>query len=1073
MKEHAFLKNRHRLLTGFILVCFFLSGMTALTYQIVWMRLISKIIGGAPFAVSAVLAVFMSGLGIGGYVSGRICFRYQGISLIRIYGLLELTIAAWALFIPLFLELSTGFYSLLYNNLYEHTLFYNLFIFAGAFLIMSFPAICMGATLPVLCRFYVTSLSHLGSHAGRLYGLNTFGAAAGALVCGFWLISALGVYGAMLAAIAINAAIGLGCLFIPVAAPKLPGKGPGAGGQPGVKNAEIFPGQAAEPYFYNRISGLALVIFLVSGFCAMSCEVLWTRVLGLIAGPTTYSFTIVLATFIVGLALGNLVFGRIADKASDVFGLLVATQIAAAASALAASHILGNSQLFFARLIYTFSQNFALLNLAKAAVLFGFMLLPTFFFGAAFPLVARIYTRTLEGVGRSIGVIYAFNSIGDMLGAFCAGIVLIPLAGTENGLRLVIGLQLMVSAAAGLWYVRHRGFISGFKTAGAFLLAGAAMLMITLYPCWNRENLAVGKYHRFDEIEAVEDLILGTGWIKSLFSGNPLLSAAQRGELVYWGDGMGGFTAVLKYPGPFGKSEFSMSNTGKMDASSRGDMNTQTLLAHFPMLFSDSPENVMVLGLASGVTAGEVLYYPIKRLDVVDINDRVFEASGLFSSWNNNVLKDPRTRPVVQDALAHLRLTRTRYDAIISEPSNPWMAGMADLFTREFFQTAKNRLTKNGIYVQWFHCYQMDWQTFSLIGRTFASVFSNGMLVSCEPGGLSKDFLLVGFKGENQPDWQQARANAAYAQKSVNINLARPELIARMIVSENLNTFFGTGEVNTYNRPVLEYAAPKLMYCGPETRQNLLAEIARRSGMSAQTRLVAKNMQEDIDRQIEFAAYALSVHSPFENMVDLSLATSAQRRRYTNLLESYCAENPMDLGLVKDKALLSHLREIQIKSIKEKLPDMAYKGEAHKYLASLLADAGRTNQAVFHYKKALKTDPDDARSHNDLGFIFYGTGDYEKAVFHYKKALEIRPGFVTALGNMAFASLQKNQPEQALSCFKKILSLRPDMAESHYYAGQILAQMKRYDQAETHFKNAVRINPGLAPAVHRFIKSLQ
>src|SRR6056297_2198009 len=116
MKEHTFLKNRHQLLTGFILVCFFLSGMTALTYQIVWMRLISKIIGGAPFAVSAVLAVFMSGLGIGSYVSGKICSRYQGISLIRVYGVLELTIAAWALFIPLFLELSTGFYGLLYNN---------------------------------------------------------------------------------------------------------------------------------------------------------------------------------------------------------------------------------------------------------------------------------------------------------------------------------------------------------------------------------------------------------------------------------------------------------------------------------------------------------------------------------------------------------------------------------------------------------------------------------------------------------------------------------------------------------------------------------------------------------------------------------------------------------------------------------------------------------------------------------------------------------------------------------------------------------------------------------------------
>ncbi|MFP4572512.1 MAG: MFS transporter [Desulfobacterales bacterium] len=202
----------------------------------------------------------------------------------------------------------------------------------------------------MLCQFYVRSLSQLGTHSGRLYGINTFGAAIGALVCGFWMISILGVWGSILAAVFINAAIGLTCLLIRLAeATKQPESGSEETGAKIKKKKGAVPGGKSivgENLYSRSTVKAALAVFLVSGFCAMACEVFWTRLLGLVVGPTTYSFTIVLVTFITGLALGNLIFGKWADKTDNAFGLLIITQVLAAFFALVISHVFGNGQLF-------------------------------------------------------------------------------------------------------------------------------------------------------------------------------------------------------------------------------------------------------------------------------------------------------------------------------------------------------------------------------------------------------------------------------------------------------------------------------------------------------------------------------------------------------------------------------------------------------------------------------------------------------------------------------------------------------------------------------------------------------
>ena len=346
-----------------ILSCFFVSGLTGLIYEILWTRMIVKIIGSAPFAVSIVLTVFMGGLGLGSYIASRTIDRMKNpLKLVRLYGVLELVIGIYGMILPLLLILFRPFYVFIYNHLFSYFLGYNLITFVGCFLLLIIPVTCMGATLPVLSRFFITSISRVGTHVGRLYGLNTIGAAAGALLCGFWLISTLGIWGSLFFAIILNATVGMVCILVSYKYQKKD-KTPRDMTETAIKVREKESPEPDDSPTTRSYDISALTIFAVSGFCAMAYEVIWTKLLGLIVGPTTYSFTIVLVTFISGLAIGSLFFGWLGDRIKNIMLLLLITQVAAALFALLLSQVMGNSQIFFAKLIIHFKHNFSQLEL--------------------------------------------------------------------------------------------------------------------------------------------------------------------------------------------------------------------------------------------------------------------------------------------------------------------------------------------------------------------------------------------------------------------------------------------------------------------------------------------------------------------------------------------------------------------------------------------------------------------------------------------------------------------------------------------------------------------------------------
>jgi len=1048
--------NSNKKTVFLILVCFFLSGFTGLIYEILWTRMIVKLIGGAPFAISIILTIFMAGLGLGSYIASRTIDRIKKpCNLVRLYGILELVIGIYVLLIPLFLSLLKPVFVILYNQFFNHFLLYNFLTFIGCSVLLCVPVICMGATLPILCKFYVNKLSRIGTNAGRLYGLNTIGAALGSLICGFWLLSIWGMQVTLYFAVSINVVIGIVCLLAGLVIKK--------------SIQQEISGTAAKTILQQETtviseapgSGVilygALVIFAVSGFCSMAYEVIWAKLLGLLVGPTTYSFTIVLVTFISGLALGSMIFGYFADRTSKPVVLLICTQFAAALFALGVSQLLGNSQLFFAKLLYSFQGSFALQNLLKGVIVFVFMIFPTLCLGATFPLVSKIYTQRMANIGRSIGFAYSINTIGAVLGSFCAGFVLIPFLGKEISLSLVVSLQVICSLVIAFIILAKAGKL---KLVPLTMPALVVVILCFYFPDLNRHQLSFGQYHRFTKFEEV---LKKTGWLESLMKGTNILSRSQQGELIFSGDGISGFTAVKRHINPLGGYYYKLLISGKTDASSHGDMKTQTLSGHFPMLCHPAAKKIMVVGLASGVTAGEVLNYPIDQLDVLEINKDVVEASDYFLPWNSDVLSDARTNLIVQDGRAHLQLTDQKYDVIISEPSNPWMAGLATLFTKDFFELGREKLNERGIFVQWLQTYQTNWETVCLVGRTFADVFPNSIIVSTEPSSLGMDFLLVGFKDDNALSLQAAEKNLVYAQKSKNVKLPDFRTFYKLIAAEKLQDLFGPGPVNTDNNPTLEFSAPKLMY---NTDTPIALRIRSIGILNKETEKVVQQLNSDIDFQIDFAEYALSVNSPFKGMVNLPKASAEQKERFYQLVEDYCKRDVIDYSLIRDSELRQRCMKAQIKHITDNIASMPDKALEYKFLGELYLKNSMLDESVESYTKSLENRPDDAESHYNLGIVYAKQGIMEQAQKHLYQAAEFNLKYSAIIHKIiGKAFLSQNKLQEAAGAFQKYLQLEPADFQTHNELGATYGRMGQFDLAIQHFSQALKLNPEFEPAL--------
>jgi spermidine synthase len=692
---------------GLLASCFFASGLTGLTYELLWTRRLFLTFGSTNYSVTTVLAAFMAGLGIGSYLLGRRVDRSR-LGAVRLYAYLELGIGLYAVASLPLLSVVERIYAALQSWLGLGQAGTTVLKLVLAFPVLAIPAALMGGTLPVLVRAFVHNRQQLHSQVSLLYGINTLGAAIGTALTGMVLIELLGLWDSMLVAAATN---------LGIAAVVLSRLRARAGAAPAA--APVEPEQRLRQHLRAPAVLFCAVAVVLTGLLSMLYEIVWTRMLTLLVGSSTYAFTIVLAIFLVGLAVGALLYARSSRASSPTpFGLALLLLGLALWVTISISFIPALPRVLI-NIAQIPSVTFNTILLYQAALALFLLLIPTLILGAALPMSMGIIGRALGQVGRDVGGVYLANTAGAIVGSVVTGFILVPLIGAQRTLLAGVIANLLL---VGWGVVAFGGALPRRVIA---LAATLAVTVATLaQPRWLPVVFDAGLGHRFDTLVATNALELE----------RKLLLEPSR--LLFIEEGLNSTISVRQ----FGSGVTLMVN-GKADASSSGDMATQVMLGTTVMLIHPQPKDVCIIGWGSGVTAHVATFFPeLEHLDVVEIERAVLRASPLFHVVNGAVEQHPKVRVIYDDARSYLLTTRARYDVVISEPSNPWMAGIANLFSRDYYLRAKRQLKPGGVFGQWLQLYRIDSPSVAMILRTMLESFKHVQLWFSDP----HDVILVG-----------------------------------------------------------------------------------------------------------------------------------------------------------------------------------------------------------------------------------------------------------------------------------------------------------------------------------------
>ena len=1018
------------------------SGAAALIYEVTWTRLLTLQLGHGVAAASTVLAAFMGGLAVGSALGGRLGSRIPRTDALGAYAGLEIAIAVLALAIPFELRALNPLLSTAYADGSGGTAF-GVLRLISSLLVLSLPAAAMGATFPVASRWFVTGAGAAARDAGSLYAANTVGAAIGALVAGFVLLPFMGLAGATWVAIALNAVAAGGAYLISKGvvsrrveeAPKetkaanKPGKRhkstKTAGSSAGLRSREALEPSAGRP-------GLAAAALGISGFASLALQVVWTRLFALILGPTTYAFSIIVSIFIAGLAVGAGVASRLVTRVRQpAVALSVCLSLSVGLAAVSAA-LVDRGLLAVAEIVAQPDATFTRVLSRQALLALGLLLPMTIAFGAAFPFAVAAATHRDETVAADLGLIYAVNTTGAIAGALLSGFAFIPAAGLHGTLRLVT-----IVGAIGALAVLFAGRSKGRSLVFAAGLALAVLAVGAFPPQWDRLLLSSGAYK-----------------YASVLQGPDIRTALTAGELLYYREGASGTVAVRRVGGTT-----SLSIDGKVDASNAGDMLTQRLLAHVPMLLHPDPKRVAILGLGSGVTLDSALTHPVEHADVLEISPQVVEAVSYFDDENHRAIGDPRTRMILGDGRTHLLLTSQQYDVIVSEPSNPWMAGIASLFTQEFFRAAKDRLAPGGILCQWAHTYDISTRDLQSIVATFVSVFPDGTLWLVGDG----DVLLIGSTAPLEPRLAEVPntwKRPGVAESLASVDAREPNHILSLFVAQGrqLADWSAGAPVQSDNRAALEFSGPQSIFgqmrSDNATLLRRLAETAQKPAAvaSALSRTDAAFYRDRGWMLLEADAFRPS----YDDFVRAVEADATDQRALDGLIR---ASAPLRRG-ADTRALLTRLAA-----------DPTHLG-TKLALSKLLAAEGAYDDAVAIPFRIVQDDPSNVAGLEQLASILSDVSDVERMRPVVARLRTVAPESEAAHYYSAALLFMENRVDMALNEARRVLALNPNHSKAHNLMGACLASMGQRDQARTAFQASLQANPR-DPATYTNLATLE
>jgi spermidine synthase len=738
---------------GLVVLCFVLSGFAALLYQTVWTREFAFVFGTSELAVATVLAAYMGGLAAGSAIAGRLAPRIR--RPVLAYGLLELAIALAALAVPLAIRGARALAALLFGGAPEppHAggVALPAFQLAASFLILLVPTAFMGATLPLLARHAVRREQDLGPRIAWLYAANTGGAVGGTLVAAFVLLPALGLRGSLLVGVGANAVVFAAAALLARRSPPLPPAG---------------EERAARAVRSRR--GLLLPLMLVSGAVSFADEVLWTRLLGHVLGGSVYAFATMLASFLLGIALGSASASRWTRSADAGLRAFAGVEIGIGLTSLAAFRVL--DALTGAGLLGTRT------GLAGNVLLAGAVLLPvTLLIGATFPLAVRALAHAEADAAPTSARVYAWNTLGAIAGAIGAGFFAVPALGYERTAALCAGLGFGIAALAAL----------AIPPPAPRVAAAAALLFAGLAAAPPRAP-------------------------ERLLRSSPLAALPLAGEIAYFGVGRSATVIAIESEGGFRLRTNGLPEATILPPYRAVLDPTNLWLSALPSLARPETRSLLVIGLGGGLVL-ENVPAGISSIDLIEIEPKVIEANRrLADRRGRDPLADPRLRLYENDARGALELTDARWDGIVSQPSHPWTAGASHLYTREFFELARAHLSPGGLFVQWMGLGFIDAELLRSLVATLADVFPHVQVLR---PGTGAALLFAGSDAPFDLPATLAAARRADPASTSALGLVTPEDAAAQLLLDDAGArrMSAGAAVSTDDRNVLQMRSPRIL----------------------------------------------------------------------------------------------------------------------------------------------------------------------------------------------------------------------------------------------------------------------
>ncbi len=984
---------------------FFVSGISALMYEIAWTRLLNLLFGDTVLAVSTVLASFMAGLALGSFWGGRIVDRRSRV--LTIYAALEVSIGLTALLLPAALKAITPLYIWLHQQLHTTFYFFSLLRFLLAFGLLLVPTTLMGATLPVLSRYVVRAHATLGRNMGLLYALNTGGAVLGCFAAGYVLIGSVGLDQTVSLGAALNLAIGLAVWGLRHRA--------GEGLPVAAEQATSTHGLTEDPVYHTSVVRLVLWSFACSGFAALSYEVIWTRALVFFIGNSTYAFSAMLTTFLCGLALGSLALARLSDRTRNPVLMLGVLQLSIGIYGVLTIPILGRLFYSLDAWVEGFSSAYWGVPLwLQFAKTFAVILPPTLCMGGTFPLVSKIVARSPHGIGRCIGNIYALNTLGAIAGSWVAGFIFVPFLGLQKSLGATALLNTAVGGvllAKGSDGVRRRQ-IAVYASILAFVIA---------------VNLSMPVL-RFADI-----------------AGEP------EKEILYYDEGIAGIVKVatdIHDRKLLSINGWPVAGTGSPnpDVALVNDYpEVQKMLAHLPMLLHPDPRQVLVIGFGAGGTSWSMSRYGMEQLDIVEFVPGVIEAAGFFPEVNHRVLADPRARVTIDDGRNYLLVTPKTYDVVSVDTLDPKHSGNGNLYTRQFYELSKRVLRPGGIFVQWLPYHQVDNANLKTIVRTFLHVYPRATLWLTRFKGYT---LLVGTLAPLNID--VARLEARFRDPAIQQDLAEAHVATPwqflegfVMAPDTLRRYSaGVERLNTYNHPYVEFFG----FSWHDPIEENLAELATFGDDITQVLAFGDDdtpERRDMTRQRLAIQRRISRHILRGYLANWRGQLQDGTREYRKALKL----DPQDEGIKHALGISARQEHHALEALQRSPQDVKALGK----LGYIAWNEQHYDEAIRRFQQVLAIDPHNAAAYIHLGVNYAAQGAYEASIAAYREAARLNSEY-TALVEQSIELVQHLQRA----------AQQPDDPEVHFQLGKIYAADRRSDRAIEEFEKVIRLAPHLA-----------